>query len=600
MVRHLAIFVFLFIYSCGLAVANDQFITVVNPVRISHYNPDSSEGVSAQYGIINEFGLPATWLMTYDALSDPKLVKVIKGFSNNQELGIFMEITPSFAKASGVTYFQSGSWHFGSSVFLTGYTREDRLKLIDRIFSKFKETFDSYPTSVGAWWIDSASIKYMKDKYEITAVLGCADQYATDNYQLWGQYWSTPFYPSLHHAGTPAQDVSNKIDVVKLQWAARHPRDGYLSSLYSTQDYFTLPKKESTEYFSRLLDIYQKSQNRFSQITVGLEGDFSPNVYQGEFKNQIAIVAKNSAKKTTMAGFADWYQMSFPEVSPEQTIEIDNFIWYQSPFYRVGLDKKTNTIVDMRVYSKNIIEPYDKWPQREKDLRIYIPSVIDTHQSPNEKWELGKAEIKFSPEYLTISNLTLAPPKWVTDSLYLEVKQSKSDTWKFIPKKEYPWSPEGATIRDWSLEAKHILKSPRTLLKTIFSKDIQKLSRETYSISSGELEALEKLRLMESGKVLVYDHECLQCSWFGLYRPAVFANTRRYVKDYSQKPIVYNKSIVEAQDRVASKKELQALKVKYIYLVKYADYQEILPFSPGDLGVEVIFENAYVKIWQVI
>ncbi|MEK7095212.1 MAG: hypothetical protein AAB917_00965, partial [Patescibacteria group bacterium] len=129
---------------------------------------------------------------------------------------------------------------------------------------------------------------------------------------------------------------------------------------------------------------------------------------------------------------------------------------------------------------------------------------------------------------------------------------------------------------------------------------IHKLNRETYSISTGELEALEQLRMLPPGKILVYDHECLQCEWYGQFRPAVFANSRSYVTKISKKPLVYDAHTLEAHDRPTAKAALEKTKAKYLYLVKYGEYQESVSFSPGDLGIEKVYENARAQIWRVI
>ena len=44
---------------------------------------------------------------------------------------------------------------------------------------------------------------------------------------------------------------------------------------------------------------------------------------------------------------------------------------------------------------------------------------------------------------------------------------------------------------------------------------------------------------------------------------------------------------------------LNKFNADYIYLIKHDDYQEMLPFSPGDLGVERIFINSDTEIWKV-
>ena len=194
------------------ATQSSQFITIVNPVRVSVYTPNPVASLRAQYSIISHYKSPATWLLTYDVLNRPEMVTEFKKFSPNQELGIFLEITPEFSKAVGVEYHNTGSWHFANAVFLSGYIQEERIKFMDTVFAKFKEQFGYYPVSVGAWWVDSFSLQYMHDKYGIIANLGVADQYSTDNYQVWGTYWSTPYYPNINHAGIPAASTDNKIE----------------------------------------------------------------------------------------------------------------------------------------------------------------------------------------------------------------------------------------------------------------------------------------------------------------------------------------------------------------------------------------------------
>ncbi len=436
--------------SAGLLGLTLQFITIVNPVRVSTYTSDPVASLRAQYGIISQYQLPATWLLTYNVLNRPDMVTELKKFSSNQEFGIFLEVTPEFSKVAGVEYHNTGSWHFANAVFLSGYTQEERIKLIDAVFSKFKQEFGYYPQSVGAWWVDSFSLKYMHDKYGVIANLGVADQYSTDNYQVWGTYWSTPYYPSKLHAGIPVGNADNKIGVVTLQWAPREPRQGYYSSLYSTQDYSTTPKLD-INYFTKLVDLYsRKGENQFSQITVGLESDFPPNVYQGEYAKQMQVVSQKSALKVTMSQFAKWYTDKFPDISPEQKIDFDGMIWYQSPFYRLGIDKTNGKIIDFRVYPPDLREPYYLWPNREKDLRINIPSLIDSIQDPSETWKITDLNIKTLPKYFESMN---KPPQSFFKSKLIKITQI-NNSWRIEANLGIDNLKDGVVFSDWSLETK--------------------------------------------------------------------------------------------------------------------------------------------------
>ncbi len=585
--RNFLVAIILFFVLVPGVYASEKFINIVNPVRISTYSPDPVASLKSQYSVISQYNLPATWLLTYDVLNRPEIVTELKKFSSNQELGIFLEVTPEFSKNTGVEYHNTGSWHFANAVFLSGYTQEERVKFIDTVFSKFKEQFGYYPVSVGAWWVDSFSLQYMYNKYGIIANLGVADQYATDNYQVWGSYWSIPYYPSKIHTGIPAGSPDNKIGVVTIQWAPREPRRGYYSSLYSTQDYFTTPKLD-INYFAQLID-------QFSQVTVGLEGDFTPDAYQGEYAKQMQVVAQKTATKVTMKDFAKWYKDKFPDISPEQTIDFDGMIWYQSPYYRLGIDKANSKIIDLRVYPPDLREPYYFWPNREKDLRINIPSLIDSVQDPSEVWKITDLNIKTTLKYFESAN---KPPQRFFKSKLIKITKI-NNTWRVESNTEIDNLKDGVIFSDWSLETKHLLKAPRTLIRTIVSFNWNKFKKENYWISPEEIIGLDKLKQLPAGKVLVYDHECLQCEYFGKSKPAVFGNYRDYVRKYSQKKIVYNSEIVDSRDQNVVKDKLRSMGIGYIYLTKY-NPSEFLKLSPGDYGIEKIFENAVVQIWKVV
>lgn len=180
--------------------AGNSFISVVNPVRGSDFwnlpaqSPQTA--VAGESGILKANNLPATWLIRFDALSNPQVIQTLENLPGSNEKGLLLEVTPTWTKAAGVTYRQSTAWHMAGSVFLTGYEADEREKLVDAAFLKFKETFGYYPKTVGAWYLDSYSLNYMQQHYGITGALIVSDQYTTDNYQIWGQYWSTPYYPS--------------------------------------------------------------------------------------------------------------------------------------------------------------------------------------------------------------------------------------------------------------------------------------------------------------------------------------------------------------------------------------------------------------------
>ena len=601
----------LFIFNPQKLRANqeNQFITIVNPVRISSYAPGPAASLKAEYSVIQRYSLSATWLLTYDAIDHQGISSLIKRMEKTQEVGIFLEVSPRLAEEAGVTYHDTGFWHHATSVFLSGYTQEERKLLIDTVFGKFKERFGYYPTSVGSWWTDGFSLAYLKDKYQIIGNLGVSDQFSTDGYQLWGQPWSIPFYPSKNHPGIPAPSKEEKLDLVTIQWAPRDPLRGYESSLYSTQDYRTAPNLP-TEYFEKLVRLYAgKGDNEFGQVTVGLEGDFTPEAYEGEFAEQMGIVSKlqkEGFEVTNMKDFSEWYREKFPDLFlPHVTKTKDllgenkEVLWYQSVRYRIGYVKKEDSIkiFDLRVYGKGTTDPYLLSPNRENQLYIYIPSVLDEVNDKGKVWNLPVGtEIKLEEKKILLKGKGIKLPRFLKGNPLVEVSKTK-EGYEIIPKEAFPFTD--FIYRDYSSEAIHFFKQKKAFFYLLTGKGWNYLKKVEYLIPQGELDALSHLGSESRGKVLVVEGECLQCEYHTTLKHPAFSGRKGYVANFSGKPIVYNSIIFQTQDREEAIKEFKRTGAKYLYLVKFESYLEKLPFSPGDFGVEKIFENANAQIWRV-
>jgi len=416
----LLVFLFGFIFSPKPVLARENFesfVTIVNPVRGQEFWSRSFKPLDTpqgQYKILTEEGLPATWLLRYDAISDPEISSFFKSVSSSHELGIFFEITPNFAQKAGVTYNQSESWHRAKSVLLTGYSVEDRQKLITTAFEEFKKTFGYYPKSVGAWWIDANSLTFMKEKYGIKASMVVADQFSTDDYQVWGLYWSTPYYPSKKNGLTPAQTSDSKIDVVQVQWAPRDPFNGYgpgvQESTYSVQvnDYSSTAHNLDISYFEKLFDIYTNPPvpSKFGQITIGLENDFTWD-YGNQYKDQLLVIKRKANERNiravTMSQFADWYRQTFPDISPPHLITSDDplgsggkVVWYMTPYYRVGWfyhpTLNVSAIRDLRLYNDSLPESCYATACSTLDLGLAVSKPLD-EATFGDRWTLDEGAI---------------------------------------------------------------------------------------------------------------------------------------------------------------------------------------------------------------
>lgn len=400
------IFSFLFLPFVNNALAQEKRSAVlVNPVRgndfWSHDFP-LLDTPKKQYELIKKNNFSASWLIRYDALVSGEVQDFLKSLDYLQDIGIFFEITPTLARDAGVTYNQSSNWHQAKSVLLTGYSSEDRIKLIDSAIKKYNEVFGKNPKSVGAWWIDAYSLGYMKDKYGIEVNLDVADQYMTDSYQVWGQYWSTPFYPSKSNALIPAQSEAQKLGVVTIQWATRDPFNGYgngvFESTYSVQANDYMLHGLGVDYFEKLLNIYP-------QTTIGLENDFDFSKFGAEFQKQLDVIVSQKAKGAlnvlNMVQFAQNYFKANPGISPNVLIEADDplgsggkVVWLNTPRYRVGwfADSEGAKIRDLRLFNDRSEESCLKAACSELKL-AYTPLQAIDDGNYLSNWVLDNGKI---------------------------------------------------------------------------------------------------------------------------------------------------------------------------------------------------------------
>ena len=260
-----------FLISNACAFANEKFVTIVNPVRSRELWKDKTfTPIETQYSAINKLNLAATWLISNDVLQDTELTNKIKSFDENQELGLFLEVSMGLAYRSRIYFDEQRPWYDPGVVFLSGYTLPDRKKIIDKMILDFKNTFGYMPKSVGAWWIDSWSQQYLENKYRIKVFLICADQKTTDKYGIWGQWWGYPYIPSPDNILTPGNSKS-----VVIQWAQRdlekaYKGSGFEVSNFSLQANDYLSQKLDIKYFEKLASQYL-SVEKLGQVTVGLE-----------------------------------------------------------------------------------------------------------------------------------------------------------------------------------------------------------------------------------------------------------------------------------------------------------------------------------------
>lgn len=376
-------------------------ITVINLIRskeLGHEKDNLFESLKAQWQVTADEKVNATWLLQYSVLEDKQMTDFAKNQMKNQEFGLLFEIDRNFATKSGVSYRGQGPSYFSDGLLLVSYDREERKKLIDNAFKKFKNVFGYYPKTVGAWYIGSDSLDYMQQKYGIVAALKASDQFNLDVYTIWGAPWSIPYLSSVNNQLIPANSYDESSKVVNLQWAARDPNKGYKDPLFSIQDFGI--KGYDTNYVEYLANIFLKTKN--DNLVFGLENGGDLNVFQKYYKSMLLKASElekdNKVKIIDAKDFADQFLQSKKTIAGTNYLlskdykSNDQSFWYSTPSYRVYIQKNNDVIFlsDIRDYSKKEDEDYFLLNNSQGQIRVASPEILDTISFPDKRVSLLK------------------------------------------------------------------------------------------------------------------------------------------------------------------------------------------------------------------
>ncbi len=404
--------IFFWVFPGNSLAAELPTVTIVNPIRgpqLGLEKQDLVASLKSQWQNTRDASASATWLWQFSALENEAMMQIAKQEMISQEHGVFLEIDRNTAEKSGLGYKGRNQWYHSDGLLLVSYDPGERRKIIDTTFTKFKQVFGYYPSSVGAWWVGAEAIGYMKQKYGVNAVLQCADQFATDAYSIWGTPWSIPYLSRHDNAAVPAAKSDDGSGAVVMQWAPRDPNRAYGDSVthstYSMQDLST--KSYDLRYVEYLQNIFLKKSG--DQVVFGLEGGLMPEGYQsyGEQVRQTKTwETQNKLKIQTMQQYAEDFLGSGKVLPPTSYFLAKDYennnqaFWYNSPQYRLGLQKvgKKIHLIDVRNYSNTFEEDFNVVPNVEKLLRIETRSIIDSVRFPDHKRDIAESELPLELE----------------------------------------------------------------------------------------------------------------------------------------------------------------------------------------------------------
>ena len=339
-----------------------RIVNIVNFIRQTDYRVENSDSllyqtVEEQLKLVNKYNLPATFLLQYDALIKPEYQHLLKSRLNKEsEIGGWFEITQPQVEDAGLKWRGEHSWVSHANIaFSTGYTPEEREKLVDVYMAKFKEIFGNYPKSVGSWYIDAHTLNYMYEKYGIIASCNCKDQIGTDGYTLWGGYWNQAYYPSKRNGYMPAQTQEGQIPVPVFRMLGSDPIYQYDTGLGNErQGVISLEpvygnagmNRQWVDYFFH--SIVDEPCLAFNYAQAGQENSFTWKAMQKGLEMQMPIIDSlrhiGKVRVETLGESGAWFKQNYPNtpataVTTLQDVrgEGNKTVWFNSRYYRVNL-----------------------------------------------------------------------------------------------------------------------------------------------------------------------------------------------------------------------------------------------------------------------
>lgn len=355
--------------------------------------------VVKQVEIMRQYNLRGTFLLQYDALLDARYQTLLKQLpAESFEIGAWWEIPQPLVENAGMTWRGRFPWDWHADVgFSTGYTPTEREKLVDTYMRDFKRIFGAYPKSVGSWFIDAHTLKYLYEKYHIVASCNCKDQVGTDGYTMWGGYWNQAYYPSRLNSYMPAQNAENQIPVPIFRMLGSDPIRQYDQGIGSErQGVITLEPVyrdgggDATwvNWFFR--EFVQGECLTFAYVQAGQENSFTWNGMGKGFELQMPLIAKlrdsNLVQVRTLSESGQWFTERY-RVTPATSVTVNQdlpgsdrkTVWFNSRFYRTNIlwEEGTLRFRDIHVFDEGLPSDYLTERVHSNECHFFTLPVID-------------------------------------------------------------------------------------------------------------------------------------------------------------------------------------------------------------------------------
>jgi len=385
--------------------AKPKIVNIVNFIRLLEpRDPKTTEDVLyqtvvKQVELMKKCHLGGTFLLQYDALLDKRYQKLLAGLPKGSfEIGAWWEIPQPLVENSGLKWRGRYPWDWRANIgFSTGYSQQERIKLIDTYMKDFKRIFGYYPKSVGSWFIDAFSLNYMYQKYHIIASCNCKDQYGTDGYTLWGGYWNQAYYPSKVNAYMPAQNQINQIPVPIFRMLGSDPIRQYgdapgkqRQGVITLEPVYRHAGGDSTWVKWFFNQFVTGASVNFAYTQAGQENSFTWNAMAKGLEMQFPLIEKlrdeNEIKVETLAESGRWFKQRF-KVTPPTSVTVNKdlpgsnkkTVWFDSRYYRANLLWENGNLRfrDIHLFDEKVRSKYETQVATSNECTFFTLPVVD-------------------------------------------------------------------------------------------------------------------------------------------------------------------------------------------------------------------------------
>lgn len=339
-----------------------------------------------QQDIAHELRLKVTLMIDLASMYDEAILAEFKRYAQEygDEIGIWLVGFggPDFEREVG-----------GREVFLWLYPQEEKRRILQIAFNRFREVFGHDPVSIGSYHLDAGAMRLLREIAPTVkiAVAGCFEEGVkvmhgcNNSWYLFneGMPWG-PWYPSKTHALRPAVDEDDWVGIV----AVPHLTRDLVLSYEGRNDFFaTHPGNvqralanvgAECPYMYNLVDQHrlQEAYNdgfSYCHVFVGA-GWLAPNhnvadpeeicqqLYHDFLAYFVDLREQGALTDMTMGEFADWYRRHVPIGRPEVALAKDvlygsgkHYFWYIDPYCRVMVDAaQGGSIGDLRPYAGQV------------------------------------------------------------------------------------------------------------------------------------------------------------------------------------------------------------------------------------------------------